>query len=311
MTPGNILVVSDYLVVQVDTTGDVIDGFFIPIVNPGGIALTPKQEILITAPTETRELYRFDLEGNLLESVDVPVHPEILAVAPSGNIYISSGLTIYKMNSDLDFLDAFAVPQPPGSAPRLTGLEILPDGDLLVAAYSQNGRVGFLHRLSPEGDVLASYGETAFQIHGLAVTASNKIYYGLSADDQAGFALAGEIVQFDPANCTGPIEDTDPLNCAIDRFPVPVEINALTGIPIPSEPIPELTISRSGPDVVLSWPATSQPGVEYSPDMSPGSWIELGNFSPADGVWTFTDSDPVRTARPSGYYRAFLRPEVP
>ena len=50
-------------------------------------------------------------------------------------------------------------------------------------------------------------------------------------------------------------------------------------------------------------------GVEYSPDMSPGSWIELGNFfASADGVMEFTDPDPVRLARQSGYYRAFLRP---
>ena len=52
-------------------------------------------------------------------------------------------------------------------------------------------------------------------------------------------------------------------------------------------------------------------GVEYSPDLSPGSWIELGNFFLADGVWAFTDPDSVRLARPSGYYRAFLRPVVP
>ena len=52
-------------------------------------------------------------------------------------------------------------------------------------------------------------------------------------------------------------------------------------------------------------------GVEFSPDMSPGSWIELGNFFETQGTWMFTDPDPVRLARPSGYYRAFLRPIVP
>jgi hypothetical protein len=49
-------------------------------------------------------------------------------------------------------------------------------------------------------------------------------------------------------------------------------------------------------------------GVGYSPDLSPGSWIELGNFFESQGAWVFTDPDPVRRSRPSGYYRAFLRP---
>ena len=35
------------------------------------------------------------------------------------------------------------------------------------------------------------------------------------------------------------------------------------------------------------------------------------NFFPVEGMWVFTDPDSVRLARPSGYYRAFLRPIVP
>jgi len=49
-------------------------------------------------------------------------------------------------------------------------------------------------------------------------------------------------------------------------------------------------------------------GVEYSPDLSEGSWIELGNFSNEDGVITFVDEDQTRANRDSGYYRAFQRP---
>ena len=52
-------------------------------------------------------------------------------------------------------------------------------------------------------------------------------------------------------------------------------------------------------------------GVEYSSDLSPGSWIELGNFFfevNSEGI--FIDPDPTRTSRPTGYYRAFLRPVV-
>ena len=52
-------------------------------------------------------------------------------------------------------------------------------------------------------------------------------------------------------------------------------------------------------------------GVEYSPDMSPGSWIDLGNFFSDGSSWQFIDRDAVRQARRTAFYRAFLRPEQP
>jgi hypothetical protein len=55
----------------------------------------------------------------------------------------------------------------------------------------------------------------------------------------------------------------------------------------------------------------SRVGIEYSPTMTPGSWVELGNFFSVDGVWTFLDPDSIRLARPAGFYRAFIRPPVP
>jgi hypothetical protein len=70
-------------------------------------------------------------------------------------------------------------------------------------------------------------------------------------------------------------------------------------------------IGRLGPLVLPLVNFDRDIGVEYSPDLSPGSWIELGNFFPVEGMWVFTDPDSVRLARPSGYYRAFLRPIVP
>ena len=48
-------------------------------------------------------------------------------------------------------------------------------------------------------------------------------------------------------------------------------------------------------------------GAEYSPDLLPGSWIELGNFFEVDGAGVFIDSDSTRQMRAGGYYRAFLR----
>jgi len=50
-------------------------------------------------------------------------------------------------------------------------------------------------------------------------------------------------------------------------------------------------------------------GIEFSPDLTPGSWIELGNFSRVDNCTSrFTDSDLARTSGGRGFYRAFLRP---
>ena len=51
-------------------------------------------------------------------------------------------------------------------------------------------------------------------------------------------------------------------------------------------------------------------GIEYSPDMTAGSWIELGNVFESEGSATFVDRDFFRMNRSSGYYRAFLRPQV-
>jgi len=49
-------------------------------------------------------------------------------------------------------------------------------------------------------------------------------------------------------------------------------------------------------------------GIEYSPDLSLGSWVELGNAFEVDGIATFIDRDYFRLERRSGFYRAFLRP---
>ena len=53
-------------------------------------------------------------------------------------------------------------------------------------------------------------------------------------------------------------------------------------------------------------------GIEFSPDLSPGSWIELGNFFEVAGDDSaFVDTDEQRISRSRAYYRAFLRPFVP
>ena len=52
-------------------------------------------------------------------------------------------------------------------------------------------------------------------------------------------------------------------------------------------------------------------GIEYSSDLSLGSWIDLGNaFQIERSELAFLDSDPARKSLAAGYYRAFLRPVV-
>jgi hypothetical protein len=52
-------------------------------------------------------------------------------------------------------------------------------------------------------------------------------------------------------------------------------------------------------------------GVEYSPDLQTGPWIDLGDFTPEGSNLIYLDSDSERRALPSGYYRAILRPLSP
>jgi hypothetical protein len=48
-------------------------------------------------------------------------------------------------------------------------------------------------------------------------------------------------------------------------------------------------------------------GIEYSPDLSVGSWIPLGDVAMSGGSGTFTDRDPGRLGLPQGFYRAVAR----
>jgi hypothetical protein len=75
------------------------------------------------------------------------------------------------------------------------------------------------------------------------------------------------------------------------------------------EGITSLVKTPQGTRVNLRWFQPGPMGIQYSPDLSQGSWIDLGNFyfSRAEGSLSFFDPDPVRRERPSGFYRAFQR----
>jgi hypothetical protein len=92
-----------------------------------------------------------------------------------------------------------------------------------------------------------------------------------------------------------------------------LDIGACEAQPLDLGPISSIVLTPAGlhltiPPVFL----LRSIGVEYSPDLSPGSWIELGNFSfSGNAMLEFTDFDPGRKANPSGNYRSILRPTEP
>ena len=73
------------------------------------------------------------------------------------------------------------------------------------------------------------------------------------------------------------------------------------------------SITRTPGGLQLTMPAAPgrRIGIEYSPDLTPGSWIELGNFFDQGQEVMFIDPDLLRRTRPAGFYRAFLRPPLP
>ena len=72
-------------------------------------------------------------------------------------------------------------------------------------------------------------------------------------------------------------------------------------------PLTSITRTPSGLRVTLPPGSGRVIGIEYSPDMSAGSWVELGNFFPRDCDLVFVDPDIVRLGRKPGFFRAFLR----
>ena len=48
-------------------------------------------------------------------------------------------------------------------------------------------------------------------------------------------------------------------------------------------------------------------GIEFSPTLEEGSWLDLGNLQPDGEEMRFIDADAVRAGRERGFYRAFIR----
>jgi len=82
----------------------------------------------------------------------------------------------------------------------------------------------------------------------------------------------------------------------------PAKLRAITSVTPMLTGGTKITIQNVGGRVV---------GLEFSPDLTVGSWIELGNFFQDGQTLCFHDQDRFRLERGIGFYRAFLRPLSP
>jgi len=76
-------------------------------------------------------------------------------------------------------------------------------------------------------------------------------------------------------------------------------------------PISSIDISPMGRKIRIPLVFGREIGISFSPDLTPGSWVELGNFHKTGEVGEFTDQDSARLQGGRGFYRAFLRPAPP
>jgi hypothetical protein len=80
--------------------------------------------------------------------------------------------------------------------------------------------------------------------------------------------------------------------------PVPTSIEPITSVEFSSQNRIRFTLPAEFDCVPVT--------LQYSPDMSDGSWLDLGRFVTHGSVPEFTDPDPARTAQGAGFYRAVL-----
>ena len=146
------------------------------------------------------------------------------------------------------------------------------------------------------------FGGSPFQIVASATSGlpiDMEVEYGPATIDRDLVRITG--------NGTVRIVISQPGNADYESAP-PIVIEYNTG----DQPGP-LTVGEVDESEVhlrVPWFTTHRIGVEFSTDLTPGSWIELGNFSLEQGRGVFVDRDMVRLGHGKGYYRAFLRPPL-
>ncbi len=275
---GNLLLTSDNLIVQVNRTGDVVDGVFTPSGEGMGIGLNPNGDILIALTTYQpnniqQRVYRADAFGRIIDTNVPPFAFESFAVAPNGDFLFGKGATILRADSAFNFLDAFSVPPAPGSAPCINGIGLGVDGEIYVIALAQNPpRTSFVHRLDASGRLVQSLGPFAHEVYGVAVDADRHIFCTVKTNDNSGFGLPSQVLELD--------ENGLELN----SFLAPFQVKGITLINfIP----PRLSIRCAANEVILQWPTSPYNfHLESACLTSPDNWNAVG-ISPSqlEGVF--------------------------
>ncbi|MFP6895702.1 MAG: hypothetical protein VCA38_03810 [Roseibacillus sp.] len=191
--------------------------------------------------------------------------------------------------------------------------------DLIVTigdCYVITADVGSV-QVSPGLMFLVDFTGVTSGMDGSPVNGMAPLYFDIQLNDPNNILERGVLPTVYPISEFG--RDRSNINfpdCA-NRLDFEVQtIEVRSGPEDPEEPedlaITSISFTPGGLRLTITHPELCRRvGIEYSPSMSPGSWIELGNFFKVDGVWAFTDPDLIRLARPVGYYRAFLRPDLP
>ncbi len=269
---GNFLLVSGNVLVQVDRTGDVVDGAFLSGLSASDVsdvALSPGADILVSGGGyySPAIIYRINPDGMVLNSNASPVFFYSFAVTPNGDLLLGDRLTIFRVDSAFNFLDAFPVPPAPGSAPSINGISVDQNGSIYVAVWSQNGQDSVIHRMDAEGNVRDTLGPYDFEIHGLAVDTNRHIFYAKEGRDVSGFPLPSEIVELDENGLE------------IRTFQAPFQVDGMTLIN--PDPRPKLLIGHAQDDVTIRWTTNSA-----------GYQLQAASISSLQN-WSMVSSNPV------------------
>jgi len=215
LQPGHFLVQSDYQVVEIDDTGDVIAGFFAPFLAYG-VALSAHSEIL-TLAQDCESICRHslvwtDASGDMLHQVEMATWFDRVAVDPNGDLLLGHGNLVYRVGEDGDFIDVFSLPVIEDRGGYIVGLAVDADGNVYGAISAHNSPdASIIAKVDPNGALLSQTEVFDLVISGLTVSEIGDVYFARSYDDQYGSGVGSEITRLDSSWSV------------IDTFPIPVE----------------------------------------------------------------------------------------
>ena len=262
---GNFLLASRNLAVEVDRSGNAVDGMFLSIASVMDIALDSHGEILAATDSypSPQMIYRIDTNGVVLSTNLPPVTFQSFAVAANEDFLLGQGTTIFRVDSGFNFVDVFSIPPAPGSAPAINGIAVAPNGLIYVVAWSQNAQSSVIHQLNAQGNVLQTLGPFAFQVRSITVNTNGHVFYGKENNDAAGFPLPSQIVELDPNGTE------------LSNIQEPIQFSGMTLINF--NPLPTLSIQFVSGDLILSWPPTGFDfELQTASITNPANWAAVG-----------------------------------